>query len=107
RIHATYAGRYYRHAFGMKVYVGFLFHHDSPYRTEHHLSQKIAACAQRIGKGSREVLEVGDLDVEREFNFAGDIVEAMWLLVQQDAVMEAVVGNGQTHSVRDWVSHCF
>src|SRR6185437_9142956 len=54
RIHSTYAGRYYRTAFGMQVYCGFFFHHDSPLRTEQHVSQKIASAVRRIAAGSKE-----------------------------------------------------
>jgi GDPmannose 4,6-dehydratase len=107
RIHSTYAGRYYRARFGMKVYVGYLFHHDSPMRSEQHVNQKIAAAARRIGAGSRETLTIGDLDVRKEFNFAGDVVDAIRILVGQEQTFEAVIGCGETHSIREWLAHCF
>lgn len=107
RIHSTYAGRYYRARFGMKVYVGYLFHHDSRMRGEQHVNQKIAAAARRIAAGSKETLTIGDLDVEKEFNFAGDVIDAIRILMGQEQTFEAVIGCGETHSIRDWVSYCF
>jgi GDPmannose 4,6-dehydratase len=107
RICSTYAGRYFRETFGLKVYIGFLFNHDSPLRTERHVNQKIAATAKRIARGSRERLVLGDPFVEKEFNFAGDIVKAMWLLVNQDNIYEAVLGSGKTHTIAEWAEACF
>jgi GDPmannose 4,6-dehydratase len=107
RIHSSYAGRYYRAHFGMKVYVGYLFHHDSSMRGEQHVNQKIAAAARRIGAGSSETLTIGDLDVQKEFNFAGDVIDAIRILMGQEQTFEAVIGSGETHSIKDWVSYCF
>lgn len=107
RIHSVYAGRYYRDTFGMKVYVGYFFNHDSPLRTEKHVNQKITAAVNRIAGGSQEKLELGNIDVRKEFNFAGDIVEAVWILMSQDKVFEAVIGSGAAHSIQEWVDYCF
>ena len=63
RIHSVYAARYYRSSFDLKVYVGYFFNHDSQFRSEKHINQKIAATALRISKGSREKLEIGNIDV--------------------------------------------
>lgn len=106
RIHSVYAARYYRQM-GLKVYVGFLFHHDSPLRREHHVAQLIALAARRIEGGSAEILEVGDVSVQKEWTFAGDVVEAMWTLVNQDEVFEACIGSGETHSIEEWARECF
>ena len=107
RIQSTYAGRYYRDTFGMNVYVGYLFNHDSPLRTERHVNQKIVSAVNRIKNGSEEKLELGDVDVEKEFNYAGDVVEAIWTLVNQTEIFEIVVGSGESHSIRDWTKYCF
>lgn len=107
RIHATYAGRYYRETFGLKVYTGFLFNHDSPLRTERHVNQKISATARRIANGSSEKLVIGSLFVEKEFNYAGDIVESMWLLVNQNTIFEAVLGCGKAYTIFEWAEYCF
>jgi GDPmannose 4,6-dehydratase len=106
RIHSVYAGRYYR-SLGIKVYVGYFFNHDSPRRTERHVNQEIVLAVKRIASGSNEKLAVGDRTVKKEFNFAGDIMEAVWCLVNQDTVFEAVLGSGKAYSIEDWISLCF
>lgn len=107
RIHSTYAARYYREYFSMKVYVGFLFNHDSPLRTERHINQKIVKTIQRIHSGERIKLEIGNIEVRKEFNFAGDIVEAIWSLVDQDEIFECVIGSGKSHTIKEWIEMCF
>jgi len=107
RIHSVYAGRYYRRAFGMKVYVGYFFNHDSPLRSDQHVDQKIIAAVKRIEKGSAEKLELGNIDIKKEFNYAGDVVKAVWQLVDQDKLFEAVIGSGKTYSIKDWLEYCF
>ena len=107
RIHSTYAGRYYRKTFGLKVYCGYFFNHDSPLRSEAHVNQKIVKAVHRIAQGKENSLELGNLDVKKEFNFAGDIVEAVWQLVNQDIIFEAVIGSGKAYSILDWSVYCF
>ena len=70
RIHSCYAARYYRNAFGLRIYFGYFFNHDSPLRTEQHVNQKIVLAAKRIFQGSREKLVLGNIEVKKEFNFA-------------------------------------
>jgi GDPmannose 4,6-dehydratase len=106
RISAAYAARYFR-SLGLRAYVGYLFHHDSPLRKPGHMSKLIASAASRISKGKSEVLEIGNLDVEKEWAFAGDIVEGMWRLVDQDNVFEAAIGTGEAYSIRSWALECF
>jgi GDPmannose 4,6-dehydratase len=107
RIQSVYAGRYYREVLGLNVYVGYFFNHDSPLRTERHINQKTASAAKRIASGSSEKLEIGNIDVKKEFNFAGDIMQAVLILVNQDQIFEAVIGSGQAYSIKDWVEYCF
>jgi GDPmannose 4,6-dehydratase len=107
RIHSVYAARYFRATFGMRVYVGYLFNHDSPLRSERHVNQKIVATLQRIVAGSRERLALGNIEVRKEFNFAGDVVGAVWTLVNQDLVSEAVIGCGVAHGIVEWLECCF
>jgi GDPmannose 4,6-dehydratase len=107
RIHSTYAARYYREFFGMKIYVGFLFNHDSPLRTERHINQKIVKTIQRIHSGEKIKLEVGSIEVKKEFSFAGDIVEAIWALMGQDKIFECVIGSGESHPIQKWIELCF
>ena len=106
RIQSVYAARYYR-KLGLKIYVGYFFNHDSPFRSERHINSKIMNAARRIANGSHEKLAIGDLDARKEFGFAGDIVKAVWLMVQQDVVKEAAIGTGKSHSIEEWVNLCF
>jgi GDPmannose 4,6-dehydratase len=101
RIHSVYAGRYYR-SLGLKVYVGYFFNHDSRLRDERHINQKIVIAAKE-----RRKIEIGDTSVRKEFGFAGDVVEAIWRLVNQDRVAEAVIGTGVAHSLDEWLHLCF
>lgn len=107
RIQSVYAARYFRTAFGMRVYVGYFFNHDSPLRSERHVNQKIVSALRRIVSGSRERLVLGNVDVRKEFNFAGDVVNAAWTLVNQERVFEAVIGCGVAHRISEWLDHCF
>lgn len=107
RIHSVYAARYYRKKFGLNIYIGYFFNHDSPLRTEQHVNQKIARAIQRINKGSNEKLELGNIEVRKEFNFAADVVEAVWILVNQDKIYEAVIGSGKAYSIKEWLEYCF
>ena len=101
RIHSVYLGRYYR-SLSMKVYVGYFFNHDSPLRTPDHVNKLIADAAR---EGRR--IEIGDIAVKKEFNYAGDVMDAIWLLVKQDVVFEAVIGSGKAHSIEEWLDLCF
>jgi GDPmannose 4,6-dehydratase len=107
RIQSVYAGRYFRKKFGLNVFVGYFFNHDSPLRSENHVNQKIVRAVQRISAGSNESLELGSIDVKKEFSFAGDIAEAIWLLVNQNKTYEAVIGSGKAYSIREWTAYCF
>ncbi len=106
RISSTYMGRYYR-SLGMQVYVGYFFNHDSPLRTSRHINQAVIGSVKRIAAGSNEMLEIGDLNTKKEFNFAGDIMQAVWMLVNQNIYYEAVLGSGQAYSIQEWIRICF
>jgi GDPmannose 4,6-dehydratase len=101
RIQSVVAARYYR-SLSLKVYVGYFFHHDSPIRKPNHLNQKIALAARH-----GEAIEVGDITIRKEFNFAGDFMKAVWCLVNQDDIFEAVIGSGQANSIEEWLDLCF
>ena len=107
RIQSVYAGRYFREKHNLKVYVGYFFNHDSPLRNEHHVNQKIVRAAQRIANGSKEVLEIGNINVQKEFNFARDMMEAVWCLVNQNNEFELVLGSGKPYSIEYWLELCF
>ncbi|MEJ7913346.1 MAG: GDP-mannose 4,6-dehydratase, partial [Chitinophagaceae bacterium] len=106
RIHTVYMARYYRQL-GLQVYVGYFFHHDSPRRPLRHLNMKIAQAALNVRDGSEEWIEVGDIDVVKEYNYAGDMMEAIWKLVNQSNHFEAVIGSGKGYSIKDWIEICF
>lgn len=107
RIYATYLARYFRERMGVAAYVAYLFHHESPARSERHTSKKIAMAAARAGRHGGSTLELGDVNVEKEWAYAGDISEGMVRLILQDEVSECVVGTGEGHSIRDWLQACY
>jgi GDPmannose 4,6-dehydratase len=107
RIQSVYAGRYYRDKFNLKVYIGYFFNHDSPLRNENHVNQKITKAVNRISFGSTEKLVLGNIEVKKEFNYAGDIIQAVWTLLAQNEIFETVIGSGEAHSILEWVNYCF
>jgi GDPmannose 4,6-dehydratase len=106
RIQSVYAGRYFR-TLGIAAYVGYLFHHESPLRHPNHISKMIALAARRIAAGSNEQIGLGDISVEKEWTFAGDVADAIFKLINQDTVFEAVIGSGTAYSIQDWLVQCF
>jgi GDPmannose 4,6-dehydratase len=106
RIHSVYASRYFR-SLGLQVYCGYLFHHESPLRKPHHISQIIALAVKRIADGSDEIIEIGDISVKKEWTFAGDVAKGIFTLVDQDKLFEAVIGSGITYSIENWLEQCF
>lgn len=107
RIHSVYMARYFRETFGIKAYVGYFFNHDSPLRSENHVNQKIVFHILEILKGNHNKLIIGNINVKKEFNYAKDIVEAVWLMINQDSIYEAVIGSGVAYSIKDWIKYCF
>lgn len=106
RIQSVYAARYYR-SLSVKAYVGYLFNHDSPLRKPNHVSQKVVLAAKRIVQGAEDKLYIGDLSVEKEWTFAGDVALGIMMLVEQDNVFEAVIGSGKAYPIQDWIEVCF
>lgn len=106
RIHSVYAARYFR-SLGLQVYIGYFFGHDSPLRTERHISGYIVSKAIQIRKGEINQFEVGDPSVKKEWLFAGDAVEAVWILLNQENIHEAIIGSGILHSISEWADYCF
>lgn len=106
RIQSVYAARYFRQL-GLKVYVAYLFHHESPFRQDHHVSKMICNQIHDILAGKISKLKLGDPSVQKEWGFAGDIVDGIFTLVNQDKVFEACVGTGVVHSIYDFLSACF
>jgi GDPmannose 4,6-dehydratase len=97
----------YREAYGLFACNGILFNHESPRRGETFVTRKITRAVGRIQCGLQSKLYLGNLDARRDWGFAGDYVEAMWRMLQQDAPGDYVVATGEAHSVREFVTLAF
>jgi GDPmannose 4,6-dehydratase len=97
----------YREAYALFICNGILFNHESPRRGETFVTRKVTRAAGRIKEGLQEKLFLGNLDAKRDWGFAGDYVEAMWLMLQQDTPDDYVVATGESHSVRELVETAF
>jgi GDPmannose 4,6-dehydratase len=99
--------RNYRIGYGMHASSGILFNHESPRRGETFVTRKITRAAARIKLGKQDKLYLGNLNAVRDWGFAGDYVEAMWLMLQQDKPDDYVISTGECHSVREFVDLTF
>ena len=97
----------YREAYGLFACNGILFNHESPRRGETFVTRKITRAATRIKLGLQDKLYLGNLDAKRDWGFAGDHVEAMWLMLQQERSDDYVIATGETHSVREFLDEVF
>jgi GDPmannose 4,6-dehydratase len=97
----------YREAYGLFACNGILFNHESPRRGKTFVTRKITTGIANILNGKQEKLVLGNLNAKRDWGFAGDYVEAMWLMLQQDQPDDYVIATGETHSVREFVEHAF
>ena len=97
----------YRESYGMHASSGILFNHESPLRGAEFVTRKISRGVARIAQGLQDELVLGNLDAERDWGFAGDYVEAMWLMLQQPQADDYVIATGETHSIRDFLDLAF
>lgn len=97
----------YREAYDLFACNGILFNHESPRRGETFVTRKITRAAARIKLGLQEKLYLGNLDAKRDWGFAGDYVEAMWMMLQQDKADDYVISTGETHSVKEFLEMVF
>jgi GDPmannose 4,6-dehydratase len=97
----------YRESYGMHASSGILFNHESPRRGPEFVTRKISEAVARIKLGIQDHVVLGNLDAERDWGFAGDYVEAMWLMLQQPHADDYVVATGETHSIRDFLDEAF
>jgi GDPmannose 4,6-dehydratase len=104
---AHYAVNNYREAYGIFACSGILFNHESPLRPERFVTAKVIASAVRIAGGSGERLKLGRLDIQRDWGWAPEYVEAMWRMLQRDQPDDFVVATGERHSLEDFVSETF
>ena len=97
----------YREAYQLHASTGILFNHESPLRPERFVTQKIVAAACRIAHGSTETLTLGNIDIARDWGWAPDYVEAMWLMLQREQADDFVIATGQTNKLRDFIRVVF
>ena len=97
----------YREAYGLSIANGILFNHESPKRGETFVTRKVTRAVGRIKEGLQDKLFLGNLDAKRDWGFAGDYVEAMWLMLQQDKPEDYVIATGKSHSVKELVELAF
>ena len=107
KAYAFYMVRNYREAFGLFACNGILFNHESPRRGETFVSRKITRAATRIKVGLQEKLFLGNLEARRDWGYAPEYVEAMWLMLQQERPDDYVIATGETHSVKEFVEATF
>jgi GDPmannose 4,6-dehydratase len=107
KAYAFYITRNYREAYGMFAVNGILFNHESPRRGETFVTRKITQAVARIKLGRQQKLYLGNLDARRDWGFAGDYVEAMWLMLQTAEANDYVIATGETHSVREFCELAF
>ncbi len=104
---AFYTTLNYREAYGMHAVNGILFNHESPRRGESFVTRKITRAATRIKLGMQSSLALGNLDAKRDWGYAKDYVEAMWLMLQTERPDDYVIATGETHSVREFLDETF
>ncbi|MHB8185461.1 MAG: GDP-mannose 4,6-dehydratase [Dermatophilaceae bacterium] len=97
----------YRESYGMHASSGILFNHESPRRGPEFVTRKVSQAVARISLGLQDSIVMGNLDAKRDWGFAGDYVEAMWRMLQQDVADDYVVATGQSHSIRELLDVAF
>ncbi len=107
KVYAYWMTVNYREAYDMFACNGILFNHESPRRGETFVTRKITMALARIRHGVQKKLYLGNLDAKRDWGFAGDYVEAMWKMLQQDKPDDYVVATGETHSVKEFLQEAF
>jgi GDPmannose 4,6-dehydratase len=107
KVFAHYMTINYRESYNMHASSGILFNHESPLRGVEFVTRKISRGVARIAQGRQQELVLGNLDAERDWGFAGDYVEAMWLMLQQPKGDDYVIATGETHSIREFLDLAF
>lgn len=107
KVYGHYITLNYRESYDMFACSGILFNHESPRRGIEFVTRKISNAVARIKLGIQDKLELGNLDAKRDWGFAGDYVEAMWMMLQQEKPDDYVIATGETHSVEEFVELAF
>ena len=107
KVYSYYVTKNYRDAYNIFACNGILFNHESPRRGETFVTRKITRAATRIKMGLQKKLYLGNVDAKRDWGFAGDYVEAMWMMLQHGQPDDFVIATGETHSVREFVETTF
>lgn len=107
KVYAHWMAVNYREAYNLHTSCGILFNHESPLRPERFVTRKITQSVARIACGQQKILELGNLDVQRDWGFAGDYVQAMHLMLQQSEPDDYILATGSTHTLRRWVQLAF
>jgi GDPmannose 4,6-dehydratase len=107
KVAAHWYTRNYRESYGLYACSGILFNHESPRRGETFVTRKITRAAGRIKHGLQDRLFLGNLDAKRDWGFAGDYVEAMWLMLQQERADDYVIATGESYTVREFLERAF
>lgn len=97
----------YREAYGMFICCGIMFNHESPLRGPEFVTRKISHGVARIKKGKQEKIHLGNLEAQRDWGYAPEYVDAMWMMLQQDEPDDCVIATGEAHSVREFVQEAF
>jgi GDPmannose 4,6-dehydratase len=97
----------YREAYGIYASNGILFNHESPRRTEDFVTRKITRAVARIVAGRQKKLALGNLDARKDWGFAPDFVECIWMILQQQKADDFVIGTGRSHTIREFLKGAF
>ena len=107
KVFAHYMTINYRESYGMHASSGLLFNHESPRRGPEFVTRKVSQAVARIALGKQDKIVMGNLDASRDWGFAGDYVEAMWLMLQQEQADDYVISTGETHTIRELLDVAF
>ena len=107
KLYGHWITKNYRESYGMHASCGILFNHEGPHRGLEFVTRKISNSVARIHLGKQDYIELGNLDAKRDWGYAGDYVEGMWLMLQQSQPGDYVLATGVTHSVRDFLEAAF
>ncbi|MCW2545010.1 MAG: GDP-mannose 4,6-dehydratase [Frankiales bacterium] len=107
KVFAHYMTINYRESYGMHASSGILFNHESPRRGPEFVTRKVSQAVARISLGLQDSISMGNLDARRDWGYAGDYVDAMWRMLQQDEADDYVVSTGETHSIRELLDVAF